>query len=212
MTPYRTLQNGKHWMNRFVSELKQRGVHRVAGLYIALVWLALQACEVLFPAFDIPDSALRYVLTAGIACFPLAVLFGWFYELTDQGIKLETEVESSGAHRIGTGRSFYGLIVGLLALALVASLFVNVRQASDEPQKLPDNLSILIADMSNSTGDSVFDGSLEQALTIGLEGAPFITAFNRNTARKLPMVSVMAMVSRRCEPAWCPCARESAWY
>jgi tetratricopeptide (TPR) repeat protein len=173
-------------MKRFIAEIKQRGVHRAAGLYLALVWLVLQAAEILFPAFDIPDSVLRYVLGIGIAGFPLVVLFGWFYEFTDQGIKLEEDVESSGATRLGTGRSFYGLIIVLLALALAASVFVNLQQASDaEPQEVPDNLSILIADMDNRTGDPVFDGSLEQALTIGLEGAPFISAFNRNTALKV---------------------------
>jgi tetratricopeptide (TPR) repeat protein len=172
-------------MKRFIAEIKQRGVHRAAGLYLALVWLVLQASEILFPAFNISDAVLRYVLGAGIAGFPFVILFGWFYEFTDQGIKLEEDVESSGATRLGAGRSFYGLIIGLLVLALGASLFVNVRQANDEPQELPDNLSILIADMNNSTGDPIFDGSLEQALTIGLEGAPFISAFNRNKALKV---------------------------
>ena len=38
---------------------------------------------------------------------------------------------------------------------------------------------------SGDTGDPVFDGSLEQALTIGLESAPFITAYRRDTAASL---------------------------
>lgn len=172
-------------MKRMIAEIKKRGVHRAAGLYLALVWLTLQASEILFPAFDIPDSMLRYVLWVGFAGFPPVVLFGWFYEFTDQGIKLEEEVERSGATRIGAGRSFYGLIIGVLVLALVSSLVLNVQQASDSPQVVPENLSILIADIRNATGDPVFDGSLEQALTIGLEGAPFISAFNRNLALKV---------------------------
>jgi tetratricopeptide (TPR) repeat protein len=172
-------------MKRLIAEIKQRGVHRAAGLYLALVWLVLQASEILFPAFNIPESVLRYVLGAGIAGFPIVILFGWFYEFTDQGIKLEEEVESSGATRIGTGRSFYGVIIGVLLLALASSLFLNVQQASEAPQVVPENLSILIADMDNTTGDPIFDGSLEQALTIGLEDAPFISAFNRDAALKV---------------------------
>src|SRR6185436_19879509 len=37
----------------------------------------------------------------------------------------------------------------------------------------------------NDTRDPVFDGALEQALGIGLEGASFITSFGRPQARKL---------------------------
>jgi hypothetical protein len=65
-------------MKRMIAEIKKRGVHRAAGLYLALVWLTLQASEILFPAFDIPESVLRYVLGAAITGFPLVILFGWF--------------------------------------------------------------------------------------------------------------------------------------
>jgi tetratricopeptide (TPR) repeat protein len=43
----------------------------------------------------------------------------------------------------------------------------------------------LIADFENATGEPVFDGVLEQAVSIGLEGAPFVRAFNRGQARKV---------------------------
>jgi tetratricopeptide (TPR) repeat protein len=172
-------------MKRFLAEIKQRGVHRVAGLYVALVWLLMQASEILFPVFGIPETSLRYFLAVAVAGLPVALALGWFFEITDQGIKLEEDVESSDATRVGMGRNFYGLIISLLALALITSLFVNMRQAAQTPQVVPENISILIADMNNSTGDSVFDGALEQALGIGLEGAPFITSFNRDKALKI---------------------------
>ena len=46
-------------------------------------------------------------------------------------------------------------------------------------------VSVLVADFQNLTGDSVFDGAIEQALNIGLEGAPFISAYQRPAARKI---------------------------
>jgi len=45
--------------------------------------------------------------------------------------------------------------------------------------------SVLIADFANHTGDPVFDGTLEPAFSIAMEGASFITSYNRNQARKL---------------------------
>ncbi|MEI6224803.1 MAG: protein kinase [Deltaproteobacteria bacterium] len=42
--------------------------------------------------------------------------------------------------------------------------------------------TVLVADFENRTGEDVFDGTLEPAIGIALEGAPFITTFKRSTA------------------------------
>jgi hypothetical protein len=46
-------------------------------------------------------------------------------------------------------------------------------------------VSLLIADFDNQTGDPLFDDSLEQAFSIGLEGAAFVTAYKRTSAVRL---------------------------
>ena len=46
-------------------------------------------------------------------------------------------------------------------------------------------VSVLIADFNNLAQDKAFDGALEGALAIALEGAPFITSYSRNDARKI---------------------------
>jgi tetratricopeptide (TPR) repeat protein len=53
------------------------------------------------------------------------------------------------------------------------------------PPKPIDPVSILVADFVNMTGDAVFDGALEQPLTIAMEGASFITSYGRSNALKL---------------------------
>jgi tetratricopeptide (TPR) repeat protein len=42
--------------------------------------------------------------------------------------------------------------------------------------------TVLVADFENKTGEEVFDGTLEPAIGITLEGAPFITTFKRAAA------------------------------
>jgi tetratricopeptide (TPR) repeat protein/predicted Ser/Thr protein kinase len=44
---------------------------------------------------------------------------------------------------------------------------------------------LLVGDFENTTGDPVFNGTLEQIFATGLEGASFINAFNRGEARRL---------------------------
>jgi tetratricopeptide (TPR) repeat protein/predicted Ser/Thr protein kinase len=46
-------------------------------------------------------------------------------------------------------------------------------------------VSVLVADFQNNTSDPLFDGTLEPMFNVALEGASFINAFNRGTARQL---------------------------
>ncbi len=82
------------------------------------------------------------------------------------------------------GRQMDFIVIGVLLVALSFSVYLNVQEEPVAPEAM-DPVSILIADFDNQTGDPVFDGSLEQALTIGLESAPFITAYRRDSATSL---------------------------
>jgi tetratricopeptide (TPR) repeat protein len=46
-------------------------------------------------------------------------------------------------------------------------------------------MSVLVADFDNTTGDPSFEGALEQALVIGIEGAGFISALPPATAHRI---------------------------
>ncbi|MBZ5631002.1 MAG: protein kinase, partial [Acidobacteriia bacterium] len=46
-------------------------------------------------------------------------------------------------------------------------------------------VSVLVADFENKTSDGVFDGTLEPAFGLALEGASFISSFNRAQAHKI---------------------------
>jgi serine/threonine protein kinase/tetratricopeptide (TPR) repeat protein len=49
----------------------------------------------------------------------------------------------------------------------------------------PPPTSVLVADFDNRTGEAVFEGSVEQALTVSIEGASFISAYPRSDAQRL---------------------------
>jgi tetratricopeptide (TPR) repeat protein len=54
-----------------------------------------------------------------------------------------------------------------------------------KPQAPPPPMSVLIADFNNHTGDPVFNGTLESTLKLSLEGASFISAYDRTRMRDL---------------------------
>lgn len=171
-------------MERFFEEIRQRGVLRAAGLYIALVWLVLQIADVVFPAFEIPDSVVRYILYASVLLFPAVLLFSWFYEVTASGLVKEDSEGVSSVERKDLNRKMAALTISVLAAALAVSVVLNVQKISEVevPAAPPANVSLLIADTVNNTGEAIFDGVLEQALNIGLEGASFINSAPRHLA------------------------------
>ena len=66
---------------------------------------------------------------------------------------------------------------------IAGGLYLRTKMVS-QPTAPHAPVTLLIADFDNKTGDSVFDGTLEPMLGIALEGAPFISSFNRGQAKK----------------------------
>ncbi len=73
------------------------------------------------------------------------------------------------------------LALGLVGLAGVA-WWLGRRTAAPVAEEARAPISVLVANFQNKTGDPVFDGVLEQALGLGIEGASFITAYPRRDA------------------------------
>lgn len=77
-------------------------------------------------------------------------------------------------------------IVSASLVAVIATgVFFLAKRPAATPKAQPAPISVLIADFENNTGDTIFDGALEQLFGIKLEGASFITTYNRHEARKL---------------------------
>jgi TolB-like protein/Tfp pilus assembly protein PilF len=77
-----------------LKELRRRRVFRVAGLYVVGVWLLMQAADILFPGWGIPDAAIRYLFWAGLLGFPVALAFGWVFDISTEGIRRTQPVGS----------------------------------------------------------------------------------------------------------------------
>jgi eukaryotic-like serine/threonine-protein kinase len=74
-------------------------------------------------------------------------------------------------------------VAAVLVLVAGTWYWAKNRPAAAEAQHKP--VSVLVADFQNATSDSIFDGTLEPAFNLDLEGATFITAYSRGDARKI---------------------------
>ena len=72
----------------------------------------------------------------------------------------------------------------VLALIAAAGAIRWLRGPQSAAPSSHPALKVLLADFQNQTGDPVFDGTMESSFTLAMEGAPFISAYNRGQARK----------------------------
>lgn len=105
-------------MSGFLAELKRRNVIRMAGLYLVAAWLVAQVCEVVLPAFDVPNWVMRAVLVALAIGFIPALVFAWVFEWTPTGLKRDDEVPPEESIAPQTGKRMNRVFFALLAVAL----------------------------------------------------------------------------------------------
>lgn len=167
-------------MQGFIRELRRREVLRTAGLYVGVCWIAIEAASVLLPAFDAPNWALRALIILAAVGFPITLVLAWVYDISEKGVVVQADATDTVVVPFG-GRKTDFAVIGVLSVALVFSLYL-LFTSGPSVEAVPDPVSLLIADFDNQTGNPLFDGSLEQALALGIEGASFVTAYPRNQA------------------------------
>jgi TolB-like protein len=158
-------------VTRILEELKRRNVTRVAMLYVVSSWLLLQVFDVLISIAQLPDWVGTTVLTILLTGFPISLLIAWFFELTPQGLKRETD---DTIHNPAVARRVDFIIIGVLAAAVLVLVFDNyVLSKPGVPQQSVGKLdprSIAVLPFSNSSAaaenaDFFADGVHDDLLT-----------------------------------------------
>ncbi len=150
-------------------ELRRRRVFRLIGLYIVGAWLVMQVAATFFPAWGIPDAALRYLITAAFLGLPIAIVFSWFFDVTTQGI-VRTDGASSTDY--GLKRTDYVILAALAAvsLAVVYGGYEKIRQSTTAEftasEKASNSIAVLpFVNLDNDTSTGYFsDGVTEEIL------------------------------------------------
>src|ERR1043166_8049065 len=99
-------------LRKFFSELKRRNVYRAAIIYGMGAWLLAQIATQIFPFFNVPNSAVRFVIIALVLGFPIAMVLAWLYELTPEGLVRTEDVDVATQRRFGRKLDF--VIIGVL--------------------------------------------------------------------------------------------------
>ena len=127
----------KFSLSDFLKEARRRRVFRVSALYIVAAWVVLQVADLAIESWGLPSSGLRYVWISALIGFPLAIIFGWTYDIRDGGIVRTLPRQSGDKLDLSLGRSDY-LLLGAMAIVLVAVIYGTIKRVQLEGSVDPE--------------------------------------------------------------------------
>ena len=158
-----------------IKELRRRRVFRTAALYVVGAWLVLQAADVLVDPLNISDAAIKYLLVAAIVGFPVALVFGWLFDIGVDGIRRTKPAEADElAAALPLRGSDYLILSVFVAVAgvIIYNTVVSVVDAPHEQdvitpsaEKLEHSIAVLpFANMSTDPGNEHFGGAIAEEI------------------------------------------------
>jgi TolB-like protein/Flp pilus assembly protein TadD len=111
-------------------ELKRRNVFRVAAMYAVVGWLLIQIGEATFDALGLPEGSLRLLIIVVAAGFPVALVLGWIFDWTSEGVVRTPDDPEQTVARLQSHRRIDFAIIGLLPSIAVLP-FNNLSQTSE---------------------------------------------------------------------------------
>ncbi len=143
----------------FLDELKRRKVYQTTAAYGAAVFVVWQAADIAFPALGLPPSLLRFVVLVALMGFPVAIGLSWAFEVVPQ------DAVDGGASPSRSPTGWPLLATAAIVFALGAIGWVMLPKGA---MALAEGAWVLVAHLRNETGDTIFDGTLDEGIRLSL--------------------------------------------
>jgi TolB-like protein len=152
----------------FGQELRRRRVLRVAIIYAAAGWVAVESSDTIAPLLLLPDWTSTLVLVLLLLGLPLALGLAWSFDITSEGVRRTDAVEpesaeapgaaSSGAVTARAGRARWTAqriaVVGAVAVLALAGL-ATIATWTSGPEVVANRVAVV--PFENRTGDPSLD-------------------------------------------------------
>jgi TolB-like protein/Tfp pilus assembly protein PilF len=148
-------------MTGFFEEVKRRKVYRVAAAYIIAGGGIIQLASATFPAWELPNWALRLVILLVLVGFPIALILAWAFDITAQGIRATPD---TAAPRTRRRRNIIMLIATGVVISAATGFFLLPRVAA---HKVDKSIAVLpFENLSDEKENAYFaDGVQDDVLT-----------------------------------------------
>src|SRR5881296_1534243 len=148
-------------MSGFLEEVKRRKVYRVAVAYVIAAGGIIQLASAAFPAWELPNWGLRLVIVLLLLGFPIALMLGWAYDITAQGLEVTPTTAVPRAHR---RRNIIMLVATGVTISAAAGFFLLPRVSA---RKIDKSIAVLpFENLSEEKTNAFFaDGIQDDILT-----------------------------------------------
>ncbi len=121
--------------NRFIQfwqELKRRNVLRTLAIYAGTAFIILEAVDIIFPRWGLPDWSVNIVLYLLIVGAIITVIISWIYDITPKGIVKTESLESivqeqeltiKARKRLRTSNMFIAVLIVIIGILLYPKIF-----------------------------------------------------------------------------------------
>jgi TolB-like protein/Flp pilus assembly protein TadD len=148
-------------MTGFLDEVKRRKVYQVAAAYIIAAGGIIQLASAAFPAWELPNWALRLVIVLLLMGFPIALILAWAYDITAQGVRATPAPAGPRSHR---RRNIVMLVLTGVTISAAAGFFLLPRLSAHKCDK---SIAVLpFENLSDEKENAYFaDGVQDDVLT-----------------------------------------------
>ena len=148
-------------MSGFFEEVKRRKVYRVAAAYVIAAGGIIQLASAAFPAWELPNWALRLVIMLLLIGFPIALILAWAFDVTPQGIRATPSATAPRMHR---RRNVIMLVATGVIVSAIAGFFLLPRASA---RKIDKSIAVLpFENLSDERENAYFaDGIQDDILT-----------------------------------------------
>jgi len=172
----------------FFAELKRRNVYRAAVAYGVVAWFLTQLTTQVFPFFEIPNFAVRFVVIGLAVGFPIAMLLAWVYEFTPEGVVRTEDLDPVEARSVQrkSGRLLDFIIIGALLL-VIAMLIVGRLPFYKQTGELIPQKSIAVLPFENLSGDpdnAYFADGIQEEILTRLAGIADLKVISRSSTQQ----------------------------
>ena len=178
-------------MDKLWKELQRRHVVRVGSVYALVAWVLAQIADLVLGNFNAPGWMMQTFLFLLIAGFPVALIIGWAFELTPQGLRREEPVAGDAESKDQASAPsstllrytvWFAATVGLASILFLSAKFVEQQRTAPAEEVKP---RLVVAVFENGTGDISLDlvGRLAaDVISEGLQRTGIVDVVPPNTA------------------------------
>ena len=147
-------------MTGFFEEIKRRKVYRVAAGYVVVAGGLIQLASAVFPAWELPNWALRLVILLLLIGFPISLIMAWALEVTPEGIRPTPPTPPAPRRR----RNVVALVAIGIIVSAAAGFFLLPRASA---RKIDKSIAVLpFENFSDDKENAYFaDGIQDDILT-----------------------------------------------